>query len=125
MEQQIPEMVELEKKEFIKISLNNMVKLSFLKLVFTVLEQILQLKLPIEDEIECNKKSKEKLMALHEDIEKNVNIVTVQFIYYVCHVWLPVLIDGHSMAHNCSTTVGPLQELHTVCRLIFWHHKVL
>lgn len=39
--------------------------------------------------------------------------------------WLLVLIDGQSMAHNCSATVGPLQELHRASRLIIWHHKVL
>lgn len=54
--------------------------------VFTVLERILQLKLQIEGEMQHNKKSKEKLMALHEDIEKNVNIVTMQLTYYICRV---------------------------------------
>lgn len=54
--------------------------------VFTVLEQILQLKLQIEGEMQHNKNSKEKLMALHEDIEKNVNIPTVQLTYYICGV---------------------------------------
>lgn len=48
--------------------------------------QVKLLKLQIEGEMQHNKKSKEKLMALHEDIEKNVNIVTMQLTYYICRV---------------------------------------
>lgn len=44
---------------------------------FPLLWQILQLKLQIENEMQRNKKLKEKLIALKQDIEKTVSIVTV------------------------------------------------
>ena len=43
---------------------------------FLLFLQISQLKCQIEDERQKNKKSKEKVMALQEDIERSVSIVT-------------------------------------------------
>lgn len=44
---------------------------------FLLLWQILQLKFQIDDEMQKNKKLKEKLIGLQEDIEKTVSIVTI------------------------------------------------
>lgn len=83
MTQRIPEIMELEKAEkervtdIVHIQIFSAIYRSTQIRVFLLLWQILQLKFQIDDEMQKNKKLKEKLIGLQEDIEKTVSIVTI------------------------------------------------